>query len=343
MSPRPAPHQRRLALATGGLTAAFYLLPWLRWQGQQAVLVDLEQRRLRLWALQFDAGDLGTLACAAIAALCLLAVATTLWGRRWCALACPQTLLGRLFARIESATSRQGSARWPALALRHGVWIALSAWTGLTFVGYFSPIATLVQAIPTLGWTRAETLWALFYGAATWGNVVFLREQVCTYLCPYGRLQPLLQDPRTRRFRYDPRRGEPRGPRERLDSVLSRPRGLLNATTAADYALRASYPALAGVMPRFAPEHLGDCVDCAACVQACPRQLDIRSGFTAGCIDCGACADACDAAMAAHGYPNGLIGSRAEPAATAAARPKLWIGAAALAASLAATVLLALH
>ncbi|MDV3254381.1 MAG: hypothetical protein LOX98_02950, partial [Lysobacter sp.] len=126
---------------------------------------------------------------------------------------------------------------------------------------------------------------------------------------------------------YDPMRGEPRGPRKRgLPSVLERARGLLDVRSAYDYVFRASrHPsaaqnrlqaagtitfdagAEAAPLPRFAPEELGDCIDCTMCVQVCPVGIDIRNGLQYECIACGACIDACDDVMDKMGYPHGLI------------------------------------
>jgi cytochrome c oxidase accessory protein FixG len=126
---------------------------------------------------------------------------------------------------------------------------------------------------------------------------------------------------------YDPMRGEPRGPRRGIGSVLQRARGLLDASTAYDYVFRASrHPSAAQArlqaggtvmlgdagaqalpLPKFAFEELGDCIDCTMCVQVCPVGIDIRNGLQYECIACGACIDACDEVMDKVGYPRGLI------------------------------------
>src|SRR5690606_3011113 len=122
-------------------------------------------------------------------------------------------------------------------------------------------------------------------------------------------------------------RGEPRGPRKRgLPSVLERARGLLDVRSAYDYVFRASrHPsaaqnrlqaagtitfdagAEAPPLPKFAPDDLGDCIDCTMCVQVCPVGIDIRNGLQYECIACGACIDACDEVMDKVGMPRGLI------------------------------------
>jgi cytochrome c oxidase accessory protein FixG len=169
----------------------------------------------------------------------------------------------------------------------------------------------------------------LFYALATWGNAGFLREQVCKYMCPYARFQSAMFDRNTLIIAYDPMRGEPRGPRKKgsLTSVLARARGLIEKSAAYDYVFRAAHhhtaadnlvaargntaiadPGLkAEPLPKFAPDELGDCIDCTICVQVCPTGIDIRNGLQYECIACGACIDACNEVMDKVGYPRGLI------------------------------------
>ena len=219
---------------------------------------------------------------------------------------------------------------------KHALWMAFALWTGFTFVGYFTPIRDLAAHAPLLGttqWSGWETFWILFYALATWGNAGVLREQVCKYMCPYARFQSAMFDRHTLIIAYDPMRGEPRGSRRKgLASVLQRARGLLDKATAYDYVFRAAHhhtaadnamaagrPAARGntsvldmrlaaePLPAFAPEQLGDCIDCTICVQVCPTGIDIRNGLQYECIACGACIDACDQVMDKLGYPRGLI------------------------------------
>jgi cytochrome c oxidase accessory protein FixG len=148
-------------------------------------------------------------------------------------------------------------------------------------------------------------------------------------MCPYARFQSAMFDRNTLIIAYDPMRGEPRGPRKKstLASVLERARGLLPLGVANDYVMRnAAHPSVAtrqahaqgtitfagaGVevapLPKFAPDELGDCIDCTMCVQVCPTGIDIRNGLQYECIACGACIDACDEVMDRMGYPRGLI------------------------------------
>ena len=153
--------------------------------------------------------------------------------------------------------------------------VALSLWTGFTFVGYFTPIHDLLHAVPTFDFGPWETFWIFFYGFATYGNAGYMREQVCKYMCPYARFQSAMFDPDTLIITYDRERGEPRGSRGKKVDPKSK--------------------------------GLGDCVDCNICVQVCPVGIDIREGLQYECIGCAACIDGCNQVMDKMGYAHGLI------------------------------------
>lgn len=322
------------------LLGMFYLLPWLRWDGRQAVLFDLPARKFHVLGLTFWPQDFLFLALALIIAAMALFFFTALAGRLWCGYACPQTVWTEVFLWMERWTEGDRTRRmrldagpWTGDKLRrkgakHLLWAVFALWTGFTFVGFFTPITDLAMRLPAWQWGGWETFWVLFYALATWGNAGFLREQVCKYMCPYARFQSAMFDRNTLLIAYDPRRGEPRGPRKRgLDSVLSRARGLLDLETAHDYVFRASrHPSAASQaaqargtitwdgelydaapLPKFAPDALGDCIDCTICVQVCPTGIDIRNGLQYECIACGACIDACNQVMDKLGYRQGLI------------------------------------
>ena len=319
------------------LLGMFYVFPWLRWDGRQAVLFDLPARKFYVFGLTFWPQDFPLLALLLIIAGVALFFFTALAGRLWCGYACPQTVWTEVFLWMERWTEGDRNARmkldaapWSAHKLlrkgtKHILWIAFALWTGFTFVGFFTPITQLGSHMP-FGLGGWEAFWILFYAFATWGNAGFLREQVCKYMCPYARFQSAMFDRNTLLIAYDPMRGEPRGPRRRgLGSVLERARGLLSQFAAYDYVFRASrHPSAADnrvqavgtitfdrdeaePLPKFAPEELGDCIDCTICVQVCPVGIDIRNGLQYECIACGACVDACDEVMAKVGYPQGLI------------------------------------
>jgi cytochrome c oxidase accessory protein FixG len=274
-------------LATVILLGLFYGVPWLAWDGRQAILFDLPERKFHLLGLTLWPQDFPYLALLLIIAALSLFFFTALAGRLWCGFACPQTVWTEAFIWMEQFTEGTRSQRmkldkapWSLSKFRKKaskqfLWITFSMWTGFTFIGYFTPIRELgvdIIALNVGGWTL---FWGLFYGFATYGNAGYMREQVCKYMCPYARFQSAMFDKDTLIISYDEKRGEPRGGRKR--SVDAREAGL------------------------------GDCIDCQLCVQVCPTGIDIRDGLQYECIACAACIDACDSIMDKMNYPRGLV------------------------------------
>jgi cytochrome c oxidase accessory protein FixG len=274
-------------LATLVLLGIFYGLAWLQWDGRQAVLFDLPQRRFYIFSLTLLPQDFYLLTWLLILAALSLFFFTALAGRLWCGYACPQTVWTDAFVWLERLTEGNRQQRikldkapwsfnklWRKTATQV-LWLSFALYTGFTFVGYFTPIHTLLAEILSLATGPWETFWVLFYGFATYGNAGYMREQVCKYMCPYARFQSAMFDQHTLIISYDSARGEPRG---------SRARGV-------DYKAQG----------------LGDCIDCTLCVQACPTGIDIRQGLQYECIACAACIDACDSVMDKMNYPRGLV------------------------------------
>jgi len=269
------------------LLGLYYFVPWLQWNGQQAVLFDLPARKFYIFGLTLWPQDFIYLTVLLIVAALSLFFFTALAGRLWCGYACPQTVWTEVFLwierKIEGDRSKQmklDKAPWtPAKfyikGFKHIVWIVFSAYTGFIFVGYFTPITTLATDLMSLNAGPWETFWVVFYGFATYGNAGWMREQVCLYMCPYARFQSAMFDRETLIISYDTNRGEPRGSRKKGD----------------DYTARG----------------LGQCVDCTMCVQVCPTGIDIRDGLQYQCIGCAACIDVCNDVMQKMDYPKGLI------------------------------------
>ena len=271
-----------------GLTQAFfYGVPWLTWNGRQALLFDLEAQRFFIGALVLYPQDLIYLAALLVLSALALFLFTAVAGRLWCGYACPQTVYTEMFMAVQRRVEGDRSARmrldrspWGVNKLvRKGTtqtaWVAISLVTGFTFVGYFTPIRELAQSVMAFAVSPWNLFWIAFYALATYGNAGFLREQMCKYICPYARFQSALIDKDSLIITYDRARGEPRGARTRQQSA-----------------------AALGV---------GDCIDCTLCVQVCPTGIDIRHGLQNECIGCAACIDACNGVMDKVGSPRGLI------------------------------------
>lgn len=265
----------------------FFGVPWLNVDGHQALLFDLGPQRFYVGSLIFLPQDFIYLT--ALLVLCALGLFawTAVGGRLWCGFSCPQTVYTEIFVWIEQLFEGDRAARIKLdnaplstrkvaiKTAKHAAWVTFSLWTGLTFVGYFTPMRALTSDMWTLTASGYALFWTLFYAFATYGNAGWLREQVCKYMCPYARFQSAMFDADTLVVSYDAARGEPRGGRSKHADAKA-----------------------AG---------LGACVDCTLCVQVCPAGIDIRNGLQYECIGCALCVDACNSVMDKVGYPRGLI------------------------------------
>ncbi|WP_248768169.1 cytochrome c oxidase accessory protein CcoG [Pseudomonas sp. MWU12-2345] len=284
---------RNLRLGGAGfLFLLFFGTVWLNWGGRQAVLWDLAESRFHIFGATFWPQDFILLSALLIICAFGLFAITVFAGRVWCGYTCPQSSWTWLFMWCEKVTEGERNQRiklqaapWgpnklARRAAKHTLWLGISLLTGLTFVGYFTPIRPLAQELMTLQIGGVSLFWVLFFTAATYINAGWLREAVCMHMCPYARFQSVMFDKDTLTISYDPARGENRGPRKR------------------DVA-----PASVG---------LGDCIDCQMCVQVCPTGIDIRDGLQMECIGCAACIDACDSIMDKMGYARGLVSYTSE-------------------------------
>lgn len=265
----------------------FYGIPWLEWGQRQALLFDIPAKRFYIFQLVLYPQDLIYLTAILIISALSLFLFTAIAGRLWCGYTCPQTVYTEIFLWIERKiegdrakrmkldAAKMSSQKLARKFFKHFVWIAFAAWTGFTFVGYFTPIRELGTDLMQLNLGSWATFWVIFYGFATYGNAGFMREQVCKYMCPYARFQSAMFDDDTLIVTYDEERGEPRGAGSRKNEAKT--------------------------------ESLGSCIDCSLCVQVCPTGIDIRDGLQYECIGCGLCADVCDSVMDKVGDARGLI------------------------------------
>ena len=274
----------------GAVLGLYYVLPWLRWDRgpgapDQAVLIDFPGRRFYFFAIEIWPQEVYYVTGLLILAALTLFLVSSIAGRVWCGYACPQTVWTDLFMWVErriegdrNARMRLDRAPWRGRkfamrAAKHGIWLLIAVGTGGAWVFYFADAPTLATDLARF---EAPMVSYLFIGVLT-GTTYLLaghaREQVCTFMCPWPRIQGAMLDEHSMLVTYRRDRGEPRGSHKRGQSWEGR----------------------------------GDCVDCQACVAACPMGIDIRDGNQLECINCALCIDACNDIMARVGRPPGLI------------------------------------
>lgn len=288
----------------------FAILPWIQFGGHQAILLDIGAQRFNIFGLTLWPQDLTLLAWIFIIGAFALFFVTTFAGRVWCGFMCPQTTWTFIFIWFEEKIEGSRNKRiklderamdfdkfWRKF-LKHFSWILVALLTSMTFVGYFTPIDRLFMDFITfdLGFWTAFSV--IFFTFCTYGNAGWMREIMCTHICPYARFQSAMFDHDTFTVAYNPKRGEGRGPRGRKTT-----------------------------REQNKEKGLGDCIDCNLCVQVCPTGIDIRNGLQYECINCGACVDACNGVMEKMNYPKGLISFTSEEelagGKTHIVRPKL--------------------
>jgi cytochrome c oxidase accessory protein FixG len=269
--------------------AVYYLLPWLRWhrginQPDQAVLLSLWHERFYFFNLEFWPQDIYYLTGLLIIGAVTLFLVTSLIGRVWCGYTCPQTVWTDLFMWVERQIEGDRNERmkrdaeplcfdvlWRKL-LKHAVWLGIAFWTGGAWIMYYVDAPTVTVEFWTGTASKEVYFFTFLFTATTYLLAGWAREQVCTYMCPWPRFQSAMLDEQTVTVTYQGWRGEPRTRGKRHEGV----------------------PA-------------GDCVDCGACVTACPTGIDIRDGIQLECINCGLCIDACNHVMERTGRPQWLI------------------------------------
>lgn len=274
------------------LLALFLILPWLRFNGRQAIWFDVPSQHYYIFGITFLTQDFYFIAVFAIIAAFLLFVVTVYAGRVWCGYACPQTIWTHMYQYVEKLVIGDRNKRIkfdkePMSAkkaskrlLIYFIWFVLSVITAATFVSYVAGTDFLYHSwqmiggvIPFPDWPVWVWVSMFIFTFATYANAGYMREQMCIQICPYGRFQSVMFDKDTLVVSYDYERGEPRGARKKGTH----------------------------------PDNLGDCVECTMCVQVCPTGIDIRDGLQVACIQCAACVDACNEVMDKVGYPRGLI------------------------------------
>lgn len=269
------------------LLAIFFLLPFVKFNGQPFLLLNVLERKFILFGVIFWPQDFMIFGLGMLTFMVFIVLFTIAYGRIFCGWVCPQTIfMESVFRRIEywidgdaEAQKKLAQREWDKVkiykrVLKHGIFFLISFIIANTFLSYIIGADAVIHIASQPvsehigGFTAILVFTGVFFGVYSW-----FRDQVCIIVCPYGRLQGVLVDRNTVAVSYDYVRGEPRGKRER---------GELNTGK-------------------------GDCVDCSLCVKVCPTGIDIRNGAQLECIGCTACIDACDSVMTKLKRPTNLI------------------------------------
>lgn len=266
--------------------ALFFVLPFIKVNGMPLLQLNFPEGRFILFSKIFWPNDFFIFAVAMVAGIVFIALFTVIFGRVFCGWICPQTVFLEFLFRpiewlIEGNPARQkkldegpwNSNKIYKKVLKHGIYFIVSFLIAHTFLAYIIGVDEVWKLIrEPLSQNLGIFFGLLFFTGLFFIVFAYVRDIVCTTICPYGRLQGVLFDKDTQQVSYDYVRGEPRG-----KIVKGQDQGL------------------------------GDCVDCKLCVQVCPTGIDIRDGVQMECVSCTACIDACNNVMAKINRPLGLI------------------------------------
>ncbi len=279
----------------------FFSGPFITINGQPLLLLNILERKFVIFGMAFWPQDLGLLVFGALSFIVFIVLFTAIFGRLWCGWACPQTIfMEMVFRRVEywiegdrAQQIRLNRSPWNwnkiwRKTLKHSVFFGMAFIISNLFLAYIigkDQLFTIITDPPSqhlAGLASITVFSGVFYGV-----FAFLREQVCHFICPYGRMQSVLLDNNSINVMYDYKRGEPR-------TKVSNRDDLGRKATLDDLGL--------------SPATLyGDCIDCHQCVRVCPMGIDIRNGTQLECVHCTACIDACDDVMDKIDKPRGLI------------------------------------
>lgn len=281
-------HIKRIVLSIL-LLSILFLAPHIRIAGEPLILMNIIERKFVFFGQVFWPQDLYIFAFTMILAFVFIILFTVVFGRLFCGWVCPQTIfMEMIFRKIEywiegdwthqKKLNRQPWNREKILkkTTKHLIFFAISFIIANTFLAYIIGSENLwdIQTSPLkehIGGFIAMIIFTfLFYGV-----FAFMREQVCTTICPYGRLQGVLLDKNSIVVAYDHKRGEDRAKFKKGEDRTEAGKG--------------------------------DCIDCKQCVHVCPTGIDIRNGTQLECVNCTACIDACDHIMESIDKPKGLI------------------------------------
>ncbi len=278
-------HQYRAMVAIACLVLLFGM-PFLRLNGEPLMLFNVLERKFIIFGMLFGPQDFALLGLTMITFMVFIILFTVIYGRLFCGWTCPQTIFMEMVFRkieylIEGDANKQRALNKAAMsaekfvkkATKHIVFFIISFIIVNTFLAYLISTDELFKLIsePLSEHVGDLTSLLIFTGVFYW-VFAFFREQVCTVVCPYGRLQGVLLDKNSIVVAYDYMRGEKRGKLHKGEERT-----------------------------------IGDCIDCHQCVAVCPTGIDIRNGTQLECVNCTACIDACDHIMDKVGLPRGLI------------------------------------
>jgi len=261
------------------LLVIFIATPFINYKGDPIMLINIFERKFILLGVIFWPQDFHLIVLSLISFVVFIILFTVIFGRIYCGWFCPQTIFMEFVFRqieylIEGDSHKQKKLdrqHWDfekiwKKSLKQLIFFLIAFITANIFLSYLISVDELIGMYKS-GFDEnfSSFIAMVLFSGMFYFIFAFFREQVCTIVCPYGRLQGVLLDNKSMVVAYDYKRGEPKGKHNPLEDRSKTEKG--------------------------------DCIDCKSCVVVCPTNIDIRDGTQLECINCTACMDACDAVM----------------------------------------------
>lgn len=289
----------------------FLTVPFIKVNGEPLLLFNVLERKFVLFGLMFTPQDFHLFGLAMLTFIVFIILFTVVFGRLFCGWVCPQTVFMEMYFRkieywIEGDATEQrklDKAPWTAEKIRkkvfkHVIFFSIAVVVANYFLAYIIGMDHVLKIISEPVTQNVVGFSAmLVFSGAFYFVFARLREQVCTTICPYGRLQGVLLVKDSIVVAYDFKRGEPRGKIKKDRS------GTPDSAAFSDGHAANPVEKIQNTVSRT----LGDCIDCKLCIAVCPTGIDIRGGTQLECVNCTACMDACDEVMEKVGRPKELI------------------------------------
>jgi cytochrome c oxidase accessory protein FixG len=262
---------KRRTLFSAAMLLLFVGIPFIKVNGNPIMLLEIANRKFIFFGAIFWAQDTFILALLMLSFVLFVVLFTVTFGRLWCGWACPQTIfLEMIFRPIEHLIEgdhrqrqRLDNSPWNGekifkKTLKHGIFLIISVVMTNTFLMWFiGSDAWLKLIADPIGEHLSGFIIMLVISAFFYWVYSYFREQICTMVCPYGRMQGVLLDSKSIVVSYDYKRGEPRGKGE--GDCTDCKQCLAVCPTGIDIRNGTQL----------------ECVNCTACIDACNRIMHV--------------------------------------------------------------------
>lgn len=258
------------------------LIPFIKINGNHLLLLSFDKLQFHFIGFVFNMNELYVMPFLLIFLFIGIFAITAIFGRVWCGWACPQTIFRTIYRdliesfvfglrRIKNKQKEIDYTKRKNILKKYiaiFLWGILSLLISINFMFYFIPPEDFFIYIQEPKEHYLLYMFILSIAMFLIYDIIFIKEDFCTYVCPYSRIQSVLYDDDTKQIVYNTSRG--------------------------GHIYENSAKSIFDVKQWSKNE---ECTTCEACVRVCPTHIDIRKGLQVECINCLECSDACSTVM----------------------------------------------